>query len=182
MIDCTVSEFLRKIKDFLSKCDSDVSADLLEKAFCFVYSNIVSEFLNRSDIAEISNGRFQTIVPHAYYFRPLLFMNFNISVQITRVRCDDGSTHALLLSFMIPYSKRTTCDYIAAIEEDDESEINGSLDNYQRTFLKWLFNRFLSLHLGLKSVSITQLPSHCLKKLKLQFMQFRLTPVFPVFF
>ena len=181
MIDCTVSDFLRKIKDFLSKCDSDVSADLLEKAFCFVYSTIVSEFLNRSDIAEISNGRFQTIVPHSYYFRPLLFMNFNISVQITRVRCDDGSTHAVLLSFMIPYSKRTTCDYIAAIE-DEESEINGSLDNYQRTFLKWLFNRFLSLHLGLRAVSVAQLSFRCLKELNLQFMQFRSTLVFPVFF
>lgn len=181
MIDCSVSGFLRKIKDFLLNYKDEISIDLLEKAFYFVYSDIVSEFLNHSDMAGISNGSFQTIVPHAYYSRPLFFMNFNISVRITRVRCDDGSTHAVLLSFMIPYSKRTTCDYIAAIEEE-ESEINGSLDNYQRTFLKWLFNRFLSLHLGLRAVSVAQLSFRCLKELNLQFMQFRSTPVFPVFF
>lgn len=183
MIDYSVSGFLRKIKAFLRNYKKeDLSKELIEKAFHSVYSDIVSKLLSHPDISEISNDRFQTVVPHASYFRPLLFMNFNISVQITRVRCDDGSTHAVLLSFMIPYSHRTTCDYISAIEEENKSEINDSPGYCVQNFLRWLFNRFLSFHLDLRSIPVTQLSSHCLKELNLQFMQFRSTPVFSIFF
>ena len=62
-------------------------------------------------------------------------MDHKISVDITRIRCDDGSTHAVLLSFMILYSSKSVCDYISTVT-DNESETNASLVHFERSLLK----------------------------------------------
>lgn len=177
MIECLVSTFMEKVRNYIENHSGDLSKELIQQAFHSVYTDLILELLDYPDIHIISNGRFHSLSRHSHYSRPLLFMDHRISVDITRVRCDDGSTHAVLLSFMIPYSSRTVCDYISAIT-DEESEINASSVHFERSFLKWLFHRFLSLHKSLRDFSVYHLSSHCLKEMNLQFMQFKSVPVF----
>lgn len=102
---------------------------------------MILKLLDHPDISKVSNGRFQSLSRHTHYSRPLIFMDYKISVDITRVRCNDGSTHAVLLSFMIPYNSSTVCDYISAVT-DEKSEINTSLAHFERSFFTLAVSSF----------------------------------------
>lgn len=179
MIECLVSDFIEKVRNYIENHSGDISKELIEQAFHSIYTEMILKLLDHPDIHKISNGRFQSLSRHTHYSRSLIFMDQRISVDITRVRCDDGSTHAVLLSFMIPYSSRTVCDYISAVT-DEESEINTSSVHFERSLLRWLFHRFLSLHKKLRDFSVNHLSSHCLKEMNLQFMQFKSVPVYSI--
>ena len=118
---------------------------------------------------------------HGYYSRRLKTRTGTIYLRILRVICKAcGSTHALLLSCIVPYSSIDLDGHIRIIANDDVNglmeEIND-IDESNVTYVIRMFNkhykqRLLSLRI---SVSDDDLVFNCFKHFKRQFMQIKYT-------
>lgn len=171
-IKCDVKDFVKKIKNALKKADSD-DQKVVENVFQSIYNDFVNYLIYQADILQASNYLFESISVHAYYFRDLYICGYRIKVKITRVRTDDGHTHAILLSFMIPYSLRETHDYVCAFEGGDLSDAGNILDKTDRTYLRWQFNNEWKPVFQISGTPIKELSLLCLRYISMQMMQNR---------
>ncbi|WP_442879861.1 DUF6431 domain-containing protein [Anaerorhabdus sp.] len=120
------------------------------------------------------------LIYHASYNRYLKTRSNKIKLKIQRVLCTNcNSTHALLPSFIVPYSQITTSAMISIITSDhrssyldehpllDESNLRYILKQYNR-----LFKPFLS---NIASLNITSIIKRCFFSVSKMFMQIKNT-------
>ncbi len=121
---------------------------------------------------------------HGYYDRTVNVPSGKIRLRVCRVKCSEcGATHALLLSFMVPYSQITLpdqqkicSDYEAGRNVNticnsnpsiDENNVKAVLRNYRRHWREKL--RSLKIHL----FNLCDLIRSCFSDYSSQFMQIR---------
>lgn len=97
------------------------------------------------------------MVVHGYYTRKLKTNNGNIELVILRVRCKDcGKTHAVLISFIVPYQSIEMSVQIKIITDNDIEKImycNPSIDELDIFRVKERFRlRYKSF---MKSLNLT---------------------------
>lgn len=120
------------------------------------------------------------LIQHASYTRSLKSGSNKVTLKIQRVLCTNcNSTHALLPSFIVPYSQITTSSMISIITSDhrssyldehpllDESNLRYILKQYNR-----LFKPFLS---NIASLNITSIIKRCFFSVSKMFMQIKNT-------
>ena len=120
------------------------------------------------------------LIIHGYYTRRLKTKIGTIYLRILRVICKTcGSTHALLLSCLVPYSSVDLKSHIRIINNDD---INGlmeeisDIDESNIAYVLRMFNRYFKERLLSVSISIdSNLVFNCFKYFKRQFMQIKCT-------
>lgn len=120
------------------------------------------------------------LIIHGYYTRRLKTKIGTIYLRIIRVICKAcGSTHALLLSCLVPYSSIDLESHIRIINNDD---INGlmievsDIDESDVAYVLRMFNRYFKERLLSVSISIdSNLVFNCFKYFKRQFMQIKCT-------
>ena len=121
------------------------------------------------------------LIIHGYYTRRLKTKIGTIYLRIIRVICKTcGSTHALLLSCLVPYSSVDLKSHIRIINNDD---INGlmeeisDIDESNIAYVLRMFNRYFKERLLSVSISVTDddLVFNCFKYFKRQFMQIKCT-------
>lgn len=119
---------------------------------------------------------------HGYYYRSLKTPSGPVRLRICRVRCSEcGRTHALLPSFLVPYSQISTKEQqvICRLYEAGEipyaiCESNSSIDeNNVKSVLRSYRSRWkqmlLSLRIGLEP--LRELILQCFSNYSVQFMQ-----------
>ena len=120
------------------------------------------------------------LIIHGYYTRRIKTKIGTIYLRIIRVICKScGSTHALLLSCLVPYSSVDLKSHIRIINNDD---INGlmeeisDIDESNIAYVLRMFNRYFKERLLSVSISIdSNLVFNCFKYFKRQFMQIKCT-------
>ena len=121
------------------------------------------------------------LIIHGYYSRRLKTKIGTIYLRIIRVICKTcGSTHALLLSCLVPYSSVDLKSHIRIINNDD---INGlmeeisDIDESNIAYVLRMFNRYFKERLLSVNISVTDdnLVFNCFKYFKRQFMQIKCT-------
>ena len=118
------------------------------------------------------------LIIHGYYTRRLKTKIGTIYLRIIRVICKDcGSTHALLLSCLVPYSSVDLNSHIRIVNNDD---INGLMDEINDidessvAYVKRMFNSHFKERLLSVCISIDDnLVFNCFKYFKRQFMQIK---------
>lgn len=128
-----------------------------------------------------------TLFIHGYYRRFLNVPGGKVVFRICRVKCKScNKTHALLPSFLVPYSQTSLPDHIAVIDayESDEKtasllKSNRALDEstlryITRKYSKYWKHRMLSY--DLKTNPLSELVESCFSHFNKQFMQIKLTP------
>lgn len=118
-------------------------------------------------------------VRHGYYERTIKFKEYSVRLKILRVRCRGcGSTHAILLDCMVPYSQLSlniqkiiiACDNIGDFEEymDSNTDLDESNFYYVRNqYRKHWKQRLLSMGISLAGALVEQ----CFFYFSRQFMQ-----------
>ena len=120
------------------------------------------------------------LIIHGCYSRRLKTKIGTIYLRIIRVKCKScGSTHALLLSCLVPYSSIDLKSHIRIISNDD---INGlmievsDIDESNIAYVKRMFNCHFKERLLSVCMSIDDnLVFNCFKYFKRQFMQIKCT-------
>lgn len=124
------------------------------------------------------------MVRHGYYKRHFKVNSEKIKLRILRVKCKEcGSTHAILLSIIVPYSQVLLNDQIKIIQNYenrqsnnnimnsnfliDENTIAGIIRKYKRC---WRYIITLNKFQSIKDIAI-----HCFQKFNCQFMQVKNT-------
>ena len=124
---------------------------------------------------------------HAYYMRKAKAPDGSVhTLRILRVKCSEcGTTHAVLLSSMVPYSQISLSAHQAIIDAyesagdtDHDCTDTGSIDENNvkyiiRTYLRHWKQRLLSAGLPLHPASL--LTAGCFAFYSAQFMQIRKT-------
>ena len=119
------------------------------------------------------------LIIHGYYSRRLKTKIGTIYLRIIRVICKTcGSTHALLLSCLIPYSSMDLKSHIRIINNDDINDLMNEISDIDESnvaYVKRMFylhfkQRLLSLSI---STSDDNLVFNCFKYFKRQFMQIK---------
>lgn len=118
-------------------------------------------------------------VRHGYYERTIKFKDYSVRLRILRVKCKAcGSTHAILLDCMVPYSQLSldiqkiiiACDHIKDFEDcmDSNTKLDESTFYYVRNqYRKHWKQRLLSM-----AISLTDnLVEKCFSYFSRQFMQ-----------
>ena len=130
---------------------------------------------------------------HGYYCRSLKFGVGKVKLRICRVKCKVcKKTHALLLSFMVPYSQIPLECQIDVIKTYEEKEQSESLKYYEdimgktpsldadniRHIIKNYHNHWKQRLLceGLSLDRPASLITKCFHHFKMQFMQIKRTP------
>lgn len=132
-------------------------------------------------------GHSACLTIHAYYKRRLKFEDGSIKLKICRVKCSNcQKTHALLPSFIVPYSQISFQDQLEIIScYEDSRNYKDIMDNtpsidencvrsiVRRYVHHWL-ERILSIHSSAShSLDFIQL---CFETFGRQFMQIKRTP------
>lgn len=122
-------------------------------------------------------------VRHGYYMRTLKYRNTSIKLRILRVKCIScGSTHAILLYFIVPYSQNSMEIHLKAIQTeyiDDFLEwIQWSEDiaEYSFYFIRWRYRKYWKERIFSENISFdSDLVRRCFDAFSLQFMQIKCT-------
>ena len=119
------------------------------------------------------------LIIHGYYERRLKTRIETIYLRIVRVVCKTcGSTHALLLSCLVPYSSIDLKSHIRIINNDNivglMDEISD-IDESNVAYVLRMFNRYFKERLLSVNISISDddLVFNCFKYFKRQFMQIK---------
>lgn len=120
------------------------------------------------------------LIRHAYYTRYLKSRSNKVELRIQRVLCTNcNSTHALLPSFIVPYSQINIHAIVSIIKSDnrdsfldeqpliEESNLRYIMKQYNR-----LFRPFLS---NIASLNITSIIKQCFFSVSKMFMQIKNT-------
>ena len=134
-----------------------------------------------------SCGHSSCLTIHGYYDRSVKSEDSSIRLHICRVKCSHcGTTHALLLSSIVPYSQISMADQIRIIScyEDsgdfsdimdeapsiDESNIRAVIRRYIRHWMQRLLSAHISIHSSLFFLHL------CFSHFHRQFLQIKTTP------
>lgn len=148
---------------------------------CNINQRKYDEIINSLDLNRLQCSLCKThnFVIHSYYYRKLKTRKGTIYLRIMRIICKDcKTTHALLLSCIVPYSRIDLNSQIRIITNDDVEGLMNEIDeiddhdiNYIRNnFNKYYKERLLSIKVD---VSDKNLVFKCFKYFKRQFMQIR---------
>ena len=131
-------------------------------------------------------GRSACLKIHGYYKRFVKTNNDKLCFNICRVKCDFcNTTHALLLSSMVPYSQIPLMDFVSAVESYESMQTSSALTNLEtsmdesnlryiiRQYLKYWKQKILSAKIKFHPVDI--LITSCFKSYNRQFMQIKTT-------
>lgn len=134
-----------------------------------------------------SCGQAGCLAVHGYYHRYVKSTDGNLCFRICRVKCEAcGTTHALLLSSMVPYSQTSLRDQLAVIDayEADAPTASGlrclgSVDESCFRYVIRQYTRYWQQRLLSQKISIhppASLIRNCFLVYSRQFMQIRCTP------
>lgn len=121
------------------------------------------------------------LIIHGYYSRRLKTKIGTIYLRIIRVMCKAcGSTHALLLSCLVPYSSIDLNGHIKIINNDDVGGLMdeiSDIDESNVAYVLRMFNKYFKERLLSVNISVTDdnLVFNCFKYFKRQFMQIKCT-------
>lgn len=121
------------------------------------------------------------LIIHGYYSRRLKTKIGIIYLRIIRVMCKVcGSTHALLLSCLVPYSSIDLNGHIKIINNDDVGGLMdeiSDIDESNVAYVLRMFNKYFKERLLSVNISVTDdnLVFNCFKYFKRQFMQIKCT-------
>lgn len=135
-----------------------------------------------------SCGHSGYLIKHAYYTRSVKISGgIKLSLSILRVKCSIcGKTHAVLPSFVVPYSQVLLQDHISIIINDSDQLTQASVMNNNplidessiayivRSFRKHWQQRLNTFKINI-STSVKHLVQLCLKYFSRQFMQIKCT-------
>lgn len=180
-IQCSVADFIQEMlkcldmtSDQLDELPDEQAEKMLTRAFATVYEKMLETMLILPDVRTVTGKHLHHLTIHAQYDRPLHLLNHTFQTLITRLMCEDGHTHAVLLSFMVPYSSEITDDYISAIEDID-SPAGNQLDSDKRTHMRWHYAKHWLKLFKVPEMPVKEMPIYCFKNLFIQFMQMRCT-------
>ena len=97
------------------------------------------------------------MVVHGYYSRKIKTNNGNIELVILRVRCKDcGKTHAVLISFIVPYQSIEMSVLIDIIDDGDIEKIMSANPSIDEISVYRVKKRFKSRYKSwMKSLNLT---------------------------
>ena len=149
---------------------------------CNINQEKYDEIINNLDFNRLicPKCNHSDLIIHGYYTRRLKTKIGTIYLKIIRVMCKAcGSTHALLLSCLVPYSSIDLESHKRIVDDDD---INGlmieisDIDESNVAYIKRMFNRYFKERLLSVCISIDDnLVFNCFKYFKRQFMQIKCT-------
>ena len=97
------------------------------------------------------------MVVHGYYSRKIKTNNGNIELVVLRVRCKDcGRTHAVLISFIVPYQSIEMSVLIDIIDDGDIEKIMSANPSIDEISVYRVKKRFKSRYKSwMKSLNLT---------------------------
>ena len=102
---------------FLEECNTFSQTD---------YDNAIN--LLPFHMLQCSCGRHGCLIKHGYYNRILKLNDHTIILLVLRVKCKEcGKTHALLFTFIVPYSQVAMLEHISIIKNYLENKSNKAL-------------------------------------------------------
>lgn len=123
---------------------------------------------------------------HGYYKRSFKSSNGKCTLRICRVKCPHcRKTHALIPSFLVPYSQISLADQVAIIKASSTSNLQDVMHSnvlidesncyhIRRQFKRLWEQRLLSYHITMQTYS--HLVVNCIRSFSRQFMQIKNTP------
>ena len=122
-------------------------------------------------------------VKHGYYSRTLKYRNKTVSLRILRVKClSCGSTHAILLYFIVPYSQYALEVHLKAIQSKFIDHFlewigwNENIAEYSYYYIHKQYRKRWKQRLISENISLCpNLFKDCFKHFSMQFMQIKCT-------
>ena len=150
---------------------------------CNINQEKYDEIINNLDFNRLicPKCNHSDLIIHGYYTRRLKTKIGTIYLRIIRVICKAcGSTHALLLSCLVPYSSIDLNSHIRIINNDDVDRLMteiSDIDESNVAYVLRMFNRYFKERLLSVCISVTDddLVFNCFKFFKRQFMQIKCT-------
>lgn len=125
---------------------------------------------------------------HGYYTRMIRISDdLVLELRVLRLKCSEcNTTHAVLLSSIVPYSQIPAADQIEVIERHEQGESAGtimeavqSVDESSVKHILWKYVHFWKVRLQCERIALSEkavLIRECFAHYSLQFMQIRFTP------
>lgn len=169
MITCNLRETVEYLRCALEDAiKGDPKADGLEiinKALQEYYSSLVNAYFRSEEGNQLG--------AHCTYSRSVRLLDQLIRFEVQRVKDEHGKTHAILLSFMIPYNWDLVDDYLAAIT----SCISDSENSYDYDVLRKMkqkYTRYWKRLIAVHEIPLNEnIVAECFNKLSRQFMQIK---------
>ena len=141
------------------------------------------DIINSINISELicPSCNHADMVIHGHYKRKIKTSSGTITIIIKRVKCKTcGKTHAILLSFFVPYSLISFNHHLRIINNDDIEELmdevvdidESDIGNIKRRYKKYWKEKLISFDI---SITDTDLIDKCFKWFDRQFMQNKCT-------
>lgn len=123
---------------------------------------------------------------HGYYERSLKTSGGKTVLTILRIKCEFcGSTHALLPSYIVPYSQSSLSDHVEVIDAFEGNEKTAAVlkhnSSIDESTLRYIIRQYLKhwrqklLSVSLKTSPLNSLTKHCFSFFKRHFMQIKST-------
>lgn len=152
--------------------------------------NSYNKFLDTINFHQLacSCGLSGSLIKHGYYKRSLKTSLGKISLSILRMKCKHcGKTHAIFLSFIVPYSQIQLNDHISIIKAhikktsfDPIMITTETIDEGNIRYILKNFKFYWKERLASFGFSISDPPDilckNCLETFRRQFMQIKCTP------
>ena len=123
-----------------------------------ISQKLYDEIIDSADIhlLECTCKRHNMVV-HGYYSRKIKTNNGNIELVVLRVRCKDcGRTHAVLISFIVPYQSIEMSVLIDIIDDGDIEKIMSANPSIDEISVYRVKKRFKSRYKSwMKSLNLT---------------------------
>ena len=150
---------------------------------CNINQEKYDEIINNLDFNRLicPKCNHSDLIIHGYYTRRLKTKIGIIYLRIIRVICKAcGSTHALLLSCLVPYSSIDLNSHIRIIDNNDIDGLMNEISDIDESNVAYvlrMFNRYYKQRLLSVRISVTDddLVFNCFKFFKRQFMQIKCT-------
>lgn len=149
------------------------------------FNKDISQAIYDDEINKLNINRIQCpkchqyhMVKHAYYSRGVKTKKGKISLIVLRVKCKEcNSTHAVLLSAIIPYSSIQYKDQLRIIKKKNLKELmidNISIDESDISRVKRNYNKYFKQMLIVNKIQLNnELIINCFKCFKRNFNQIK---------
>lgn len=169
-VKCSLTPTLRILHDAIDGLTGEKDiVDRLSRSLQGIYNNFVTRLMHSDFGSHLS--------VHSYYSRKIRIMNYTASLLITRMKdTDDNRTHAVLLSFMIPYSPYLVHDYCdAARKRRHQSE--NLFDPSAASNMRYRLKKFKELFKVPDNYrDADKVTDHCFTEARRQLIHSGLTP------
>lgn len=149
----------------------------------FIHQSIYDDYINSLHLSSIPCPlcmQHHCLIRHAYYTRSIKSGVEKIHLRIQRVICNKcKSTHAILPSFIIPYSQIDTSTMISIVTSDDFTSILSDNPLLEESNLHYILRQYNTLYKtflsNIASMTISSIIKLCFSHSSRTFMQFKKT-------